>query len=46
MKAVLPLAGTVAASDAFFPFPDGLELVARRARRRSFSRAAPCATPR
>ena len=28
MKAVLPLAGTVAASDAFFPFPDGLELIA------------------
>ena len=28
MKAVLPLAGTVAASDAFFPFPDGLEAVA------------------
>ena len=27
-KAVLPLAGCVAASDAFFPFPDGLELVA------------------
>ena len=26
-KAVLPLAGTVAASDAFFPFPDGLETV-------------------
>jgi phosphoribosylaminoimidazolecarboxamide formyltransferase/IMP cyclohydrolase len=26
-KAVLPLAGTVAASDAFFPFPDGLEVV-------------------
>ena len=24
-KAVLPLAGTVMASDAFFPFPDGLE---------------------
>jgi phosphoribosylaminoimidazolecarboxamide formyltransferase/IMP cyclohydrolase len=24
-KAVLPLAGTVVASDAFFPFPDGLE---------------------
>ena len=24
-KAVLPLKGTVAASDAFFPFPDGLE---------------------
>ncbi len=28
MKAMLPLAGTVAASDAFFPFPDGLETVA------------------
>ncbi len=28
MKAVLPLQGTVAASDAFFPFPDGLETVA------------------
>jgi len=28
MKAVLPLTGTVAASDAFFPFPDGLEAVA------------------
>jgi phosphoribosylaminoimidazolecarboxamide formyltransferase / IMP cyclohydrolase len=27
-KAVLPLKGTVAASDAFFPFPDGLEVVA------------------
>jgi phosphoribosylaminoimidazolecarboxamide formyltransferase/IMP cyclohydrolase len=27
MKAVLPLAGSVAASDAFFPFPDGLETV-------------------
>ncbi len=27
-KAVLPLQGTVAASDAFFPFPDGLEVVA------------------
>ena len=25
MKAVLPLAGTVVASDAYFPFPDGLE---------------------
>jgi phosphoribosylaminoimidazolecarboxamide formyltransferase / IMP cyclohydrolase len=25
MKAVLPLAGCVAASDAYFPFPDGLE---------------------
>ena len=29
MKAVLPLQGTVAASDAFFPFPDGLEAVAK-----------------
>ncbi len=28
MKAVLPLGGTVAASDAFFPFADGLEMVA------------------
>jgi phosphoribosylaminoimidazolecarboxamide formyltransferase / IMP cyclohydrolase len=29
MKAVLPLNGTVAASDAFFPFPDGVEEIAR-----------------
>ena len=29
MKAVLPLDGCVAASDAFFPFPDGLEVVAQ-----------------
>ena len=28
LKAVLPLAGSVAASDAFFPFADGLEVVA------------------
>ncbi len=28
MKALLPLQGSVAASDAFFPFPDGLETVA------------------
>ncbi len=27
MKAVLPLTGTVAASDAFFPSPDGLETI-------------------
>jgi phosphoribosylaminoimidazolecarboxamide formyltransferase/IMP cyclohydrolase len=27
MKAVLPLRDCVAASDAFFPFPDGLETV-------------------
>lgn len=29
MKAALPLAGTVVASDAFFPFPDGLEECAK-----------------
>lgn len=29
MKAVLPLKNCVVASDAFFPFPDGLEEVAR-----------------
>jgi phosphoribosylaminoimidazolecarboxamide formyltransferase / IMP cyclohydrolase len=29
MKAVLPLEGTVAASDAFFPFPDGVEAIAK-----------------
>jgi phosphoribosylaminoimidazolecarboxamide formyltransferase/IMP cyclohydrolase len=29
MKAVLPLEGTVVASDAFFPFPDGLEECAK-----------------
>ena len=29
MKALLPLEGTVVASDAFFPFPDGLEEAAR-----------------
>jgi phosphoribosylaminoimidazolecarboxamide formyltransferase/IMP cyclohydrolase len=29
MKAVLPLKGCVAASDAYFPFPDGLEVVAQ-----------------
>ena len=28
MKAILPLQGCVAASDAYFPFPDGLEAVA------------------
>ena len=28
-KAVLPLKGAVAASDAFFPFPDGIEEIAR-----------------
>jgi phosphoribosylaminoimidazolecarboxamide formyltransferase/IMP cyclohydrolase len=29
MKAQLPLRGTVAASDAFFPFPDGVEEIAK-----------------
>ena len=29
LKTVLPLAGTVMASDAFFPFPDGVEEAAR-----------------
>jgi phosphoribosylaminoimidazolecarboxamide formyltransferase/IMP cyclohydrolase len=29
MKAALPLKGTVVASDAFFPFPDGVEEVAK-----------------
>jgi phosphoribosylaminoimidazolecarboxamide formyltransferase/IMP cyclohydrolase len=29
MKAVLPLTGTVLASDAFFPFPDGIEEAAK-----------------
>jgi phosphoribosylaminoimidazolecarboxamide formyltransferase / IMP cyclohydrolase len=29
MKAVLPLKGCVAASDAFFPFPDGVEEIAK-----------------
>src|SRR5205807_8213274 len=29
MKAVLPLQGTVAASDALFPFPDGVAQIAR-----------------
>ncbi len=29
MKAILPLQGTVLASDAFFPFPDGVEEAAK-----------------
>ena len=29
MKAILPLQGTVVASDAFFPFPDGVEEAAK-----------------
>jgi len=30
IKAILPIEGTVLASDAFFPFPDGVEEAARR----------------
>src|SRR3984957_15354056 len=30
MKAILPLQGTVLASDAFFPFPDGVEEAAKQ----------------
>ena len=33
-KAILPLQGTVAASDAFFPFPDGSKLSRRQVRLR------------
>lgn len=29
MKAILPLKGSVVASDAFFPFPDGVEVIAQ-----------------
>ena len=29
MKAMLPLEGTVLASDAYFPFPDGVEEAAK-----------------
>jgi len=29
MKAVLPLKGSIVASDAFFPFPDGVEEAAK-----------------
>ena len=34
MKAMLPLPGTVVASDAFFPFPDGVEEAPSTASRR------------
>ena len=46
MKAVLPLEGTVVASDAFFPFPDGVEEVAKAGARPSSSPAARFATRR
>ena len=38
--------GAVAASDAFMPFPDSLEVCAEAASQRSSSRAARCATRR
>jgi phosphoribosylaminoimidazolecarboxamide formyltransferase / IMP cyclohydrolase len=44
MKAQLPLKGTVAASDAFFPFPDGVEEIAKAGLPPLFSREARCAT--
>ena len=46
-KAVLPLAGTVVASDAFFPFRDGIDEIAEDRRHRDHpARAARCATRR
>ena len=44
MKAVLPLKGTVAASDAFFPFPMESRRSPKPALRRSFSREGRCVT--
>ena len=38
------LAGSVVASDAFFPFRDGVDVVAQAGAGRSFSPAAACAT--
>ena len=47
MKARFPLAGSAVGSDAFFPFPDGVEeIIAGRAPPPSSSRAARSATPR
>ena len=39
-------AGSVAASDAFFPFADGLQVLLDAGCGRSCSRAGPCATRR
>ena len=36
-KAMLPISGTVVASDAFFPFPDGVEEAAKRGNHRGDS---------
>ncbi len=46
MKTVLPLEGTVLASDAFFPFPDGLEEGAKHGITALFSQADQCGTRR
>ncbi len=43
-NAGLTLKGSVVASDAFFPFRDGVDVVARRGASRSSSLAAACAT--
>ena len=45
-NAGLSLAGSVVASDAFFPFRDGLDVVAQAGARRSSSPAAACAMTR
>ena len=45
-SAGLSLAGSVVASDAFFPFRDGLDVVADDGAARSSSPAAACATTR
>jgi len=46
MKAQLPLQGTVAASDAFFPFPDGVEEIAKAGAPPSFNPGARSGIPR
>ena len=46
MKAQLPLQGTVAASDAFFPFPDGVEEIARAGATAIIRPGGSSATPR
>jgi phosphoribosylaminoimidazolecarboxamide formyltransferase/IMP cyclohydrolase len=45
-SAGLDLAGSCVASDAFFPFRDGLDVLAAQAPRRSFSPVARCVTRR
>ena len=46
MKAQLPLKDTVAASDAFFPFPDGVEEIAKAGATAIIQPGARCATKR